>query len=391
MSNTVPSGSESIGARKNTAKSMTDFSVLHIIDNLMPGGTERQCLELVRGLSGTGVRNVVLCFRTGPLLEEFERAGVTIREIQQPSLRSGRFPFVLLRLARAVRDQRPHVVQTYGFYSNLPGLLAASLARVPARVSARRELGLYLRVSQRRADRVVGALAHRIVANSEAVRQQLIAQQRVDPRKVVVIRNGLDVQSWSRTDHTEGDQADVIVGMVARFREQKDHETFLRAAVEILKVIPYARFCLVGSGPLEGSVRNFAWRLGISAQVEFAGALAGEELRAAVRRFSVSILTSKDNEGLPNAVLESMAACRPVVATAVGGTPEIIEDGVSGFLVPPGDPMRIAERVGRLLKDPSLARKVGERGRQKVEREFTLERMVAQFRALYRDLLEQAG
>jgi glycosyltransferase involved in cell wall biosynthesis len=368
---------------------VTDFSVLHIIDSLEPGGTERQCLELARGLAGAGVRTAVLCFRTGPLLEEFEGAGVAISTVELASVRSGRLPARLLRLVRAIRAHRPDVVQTYGFYSNVPGILSASLARVPVRVSGRRELGQYLGAAQRRADRLVGRLAHRVAANSEAVRRHLIAHEGVPPGKVVVIRNGLDMQYWSGVDHGENDQRDAIVGMVARFREQKDHATFLDSAVEVLKIIPSARFCLVGSGPLEEPVREHARRLGIADRVEFAGALAGQDLRAAMTRFSVSVLTSKDNEGLPNVVLESMALGQPVVATAVGGTSEVVQDGVTGFLVAPGRPAQVAERIAALLKDPSLARTMGERGRQRIEREFTLDRMVAGFHGMYRELLER--
>jgi glycosyltransferase involved in cell wall biosynthesis len=123
--------------------------------------------------------------------------------------------------------------------------------------------------------------------------------------------------------------------------------------------------------------------------VEFKGLLQGESLRAVLRQFDVSVLTSKNNEGLPNAVLESMAAGCPVVATAVGGTPEVIEDGVTGFLVPPEDPTALTERVLFLLKEPSLARSMSRRGRQKIEREFTVERMVGEFQRLYQDLLHQ--
>jgi glycosyltransferase involved in cell wall biosynthesis len=179
------------------------------------------------------------------------------------------------------------------------------------------------------------------------------------------------------------------VGIVAHFRDQKDHPTFLRAAREILKGVPSARFQLVGSGVLEPAIRDLAVRLGIAARTEFFGQLDPDAVRAALARFHVSVLTSKNNEGLPNAVLESMAAGRPVVATAVGGIPEVIDDGVTGYLVPPQDPAAVAERVVALLNDPSLAARMGARGRQKVEREFTLAGMVARFHTLYRDSLAE--
>lgn len=364
------------------------FRVLHVIDSLSPGGTERQCVELVHGLSRLGVRNTVLYFRPGSLLAELESAGVAARAVPQASLRSAAGPFSLIGLARAIRRWAPDIVQTYGVNSNLRGLLSAFLARVPVRVAGRRELGKCLSPAQRRADRWAWRLAHRIVANSEAVRQQLIVEECVTPDKVVVVRNGLDLRQWSVAGDPADADGEAVVGMVAHFREDKDHATFLRAARRVLNVVPSARFCLIGSGPLESAVRECAHRLGITDRVEFRGRLEGEALRSAVGQFQVSVLASK-TEGLPNTVLESMAAGRPVVATAVGGTQELIEDGVTGFLVPPGDPAALAERVICLLKEPSLAASMGERGRQKVEREFTVERMAGQFQALYRELLRE--
>jgi glycosyltransferase involved in cell wall biosynthesis len=365
---------------------MQELRVLHVIDSLSPGGTEKQCLDLVRGLSSVGVENAVFYFKTGSLLAELTKLGIPVRTLPLGSFPSGWFPFRVIRLACAIRRCAPDVVQTYGFYSNLPGLLAALFAGVPVRIAGRRELGEYPPLAQRRGDRWVWRLSHRVIANSEAVRQRLIGHERVAPGKVVVIRNGIDLRHWPFPDHPMGGNGEAVVGMVAHFREEKDHATFLRAAREILEVVPSARFCLIGSGPLEAVIRECAHRLGITAQLEFLGRLGGQALQAAVRQFRVSVLTSK-SEGLPNVVLESMAAGRPVIATAVGGIPELIEDGVTGFLVPPEDPMSLAERIVCLLKEPSLARSMGERGRQKVEGEFTIERMVGQFHGLYRDLL----
>jgi len=240
------------------------------------------------------------------------------------------------------------------------------------------------------ADRWAWKLAHRVVVNSEAVREQVVSREGMRADRVVVIRNGLDLGEWRTADRgPNGGDGDVVVGMVAHFRKMKDHPTFLRAAREILSVVPSVRFHLVGSGTLEGTARDIAQRLGIAAHVDFLGGLEGEALRSAVRRFRVSVLSSKDNEGLPNAVLESMGAGLPVVATAVGGTPELIEDGSTGFLVPPGDAAALAERVVLLLKDPGLARAMGERGRQRVEGGFNMDRMADRFLGLYRDLLAE--
>jgi glycosyltransferase involved in cell wall biosynthesis len=360
--------------------------IVHVIDNLAPGGTERQCVELVRGLSRLGVRSAVFYFTPGPLLAELDAAAIPVRALEQASVRSVGFPARVAALAREIRRWAPDVVQTYGFHSNVRGLLAAFLSGVPVRIAGRREFAKCLSPGQRRADRWAWRLAHRIVANSEAVRRQLMNDEHVPAAKIMVIRNGLDLQPWLGISGPHDTEADPVVGMVAHFREDKDHLTFLRAAREVHERVPVARFCLVGSGPLQPAMREWAGRLGIADRVEFAGRLEAEALRAAVSRFRISVLASK-SEGLPNTVLESMAAGRPVVASAVGGTEELLADEVTGFLVPAEQPAILADRIVRLLKDPGLAERMGERARHTVEREFTADRMARQFGALYRELL----
>jgi glycosyltransferase involved in cell wall biosynthesis len=366
--------------------------VLHVIDSLEPGGTERQCVFLARGLVGLGVTNSVWYFREGGLLAELTAAGVGARRIAVGSYRSPSFAREVLAMAREIRRWSPDVVQSYGYYSNLPALAAGFLARVPARIASRRDLGVYLSAGQRRLERWGWALAHRLVANSESVRRQLTTDEGVPAAKVAVIKNGVDLTGWNPAFRERpGYATEPTVGMVAHFRHQKDHRTFLQAAAQIAAAVPSVRFCLVGSGVLETETRAFARELGIADRVEFAGELKGDALRSAVARFSVSVLTSKHNEGMPNAVIESMALGLPVVATGVGGTTELIEDGITGFLVPPAVPAAVADRTVTLLKDPALAQRLGAHARLKVERELAMPVMVRHFHDLYRGLLPRAG
>ncbi len=365
--------------------------VVHVIDNLSPGGTEKQCVALVRELARRDVENAVFYFRGGALLTELERCGVGARAFRVAGFRSPRFITVLTAMAWAMRRWRTDVVQSYGFYSNIPGLLSAYVAGVPVRIAGRRDLGDQTSSAQRRLDRWAWRFAQHVVVNADAIGRQLVAVDGVGPGKVVVIRNGVNLGAWPPAERGAAESGNAVVGMVAHFRPQKDHVTFLRAAREILRTAPGVRFWLVGCGPLEQATRDYARELGVASSVEFLGLLEGEALRAAVKGLGVSVLTSKNNEGLPNAVLESMAAGIPVVATAVGGAPEIVEDGVTGYLVPPETPTALADRVICLLKDPSRARRMGAAGRRKIEREFSIERMVDEFHGLYRARLQGQG
>jgi L-malate glycosyltransferase len=169
------------------------------------------------------------------------------------------------RHGRAVFPWRqPDVVQSYGFYSNLPAMMAAVLARVPVRIAGRRELGTSLTPAQRRVERAAWRLAHCIVANSDSVRRQIIVHARANPRKIVVIRNGLDLDAWTPYRTNGVAAAEPVVGMIAHLRREKDHTTFLQAAVSVRAVVPPVRFCLIGSGVLETATRAEAVELGIA-------------------------------------------------------------------------------------------------------------------------------
>lgn len=353
--------------------------VVHVLDTLHLGGTEAQAVTLVRALADRGVRNHVVYFRSGPLAARLEGGDVTIQRMElQGFLRPG-FPRLVLRLARALRAWRADVVQAYGFYANVPAVLAARLAAVPVIIASRRGFSTYLRPAQRRVERLACRLAHRTVVNAEALRAHLVTHEGARPDTVVLIPNCVT----ERGPLTPAQ--DPIVGMVANFRPPKDHATFLQAAARVVEMVPTAEFHLVGSGPDEASVRARADALGLHDRVHFLGALDPEAVWTALNRFAVAVLSSR-SEGMPNAVLEAMVAARPVVATAVGDVPALVRDGFTGVLVPPGDADALARAIGRILKDPALAADLGAAARRQALAAYGAGRMTDAFLDLYRAL-----
>jgi glycosyltransferase involved in cell wall biosynthesis len=236
-----------------------------------------------------------------------------------------------------------------------------------------------LRPAQRRVDALVRRLAHCTVVNAHAIRARLIEDEGARPDRIVVIPNCV-VERGPVTP-----AQDPIVGMVANLRPPKDHVTFLRAAVRVVELVPAAEFHLVGSGPTEASLQRVARRLGIASRVRFLGALEPDQVWTELNRFAVAVLSSW-SEGMPNAVLEAMVAGRPVVATAVGGVPELVLDGVTGCLVPPGDDVALAAAIGRIIKDPALAATMGAAGRRHVLTAHRPTRMADEFLRLYHRL-----
>ena len=356
--------------------------VVHVLDSLNLGGAEMQCVMLVRALAARGIESRLVHFRSGPLRSELDGSGVIAEPMALDGFLGRGLPRFVGRLARALLMWRADVVQTYSYYTNLPGLLGGRLAGVPVLVAGKRGEGIGLRPAQRFVDRLARRLAHATVVNTDALRAQLRAED--GDRRVAVIRNCVVARGAVTPSQ------DPVVGMVANFRPPKDHATFLRAAALVAERVPTAEFHLVGAGSHEACARQLVADLGLASRVRFLGALDPAGVWAAVNRFAVSVLSSL-SEGLPNVVLESMVAARPVVATAVGGVAEIVRDGVTGFVVPVRDPVALAEPIARLLKDPQSAACMGAAARAYALRAHGPDRMVDDVLELYRTLAADRG
>jgi glycosyltransferase involved in cell wall biosynthesis len=379
--------------------------VLFVIDSFYVGGTEKQCYELAAHLDRTRFDvGVVTLNASGPLRARFETLGCPLYEVPFTGsywrLQSFR---PLIRLARIMRTSGADLVQTFGFYSNVPGVAAARLAGVRGVIAGRRftlpddpALNHHISPAQDCVDRLLWRLADRVVVNATAIRDQLVARG-VDPAKVLVIHNGVDDRAATLAgggqDGGVGGATigDGTVGMVANFRPDKDHAMLLRAARDILQHRKGVRFLLAGSGPLEDRMREYARDLGVAEAVTFLGARYGAELYRMIAACSVMVLCSKGNEGLPNVLLEAMALGKPVVATTVGGTADVVQDGVTGFLVDRGDAKALTDKILFLLEHRQAAREMGAAGRTRIQQGFTIGRMTEQFEALYIRILDEKG
>jgi glycosyltransferase involved in cell wall biosynthesis len=249
---------------------------------------------------------------------------------------------------------------------------------------------------QRRVELLAFRFAHAVVVNAEAVKRQLM-KDGVPERKVAVVYNGLDPsrvrppEDFKRAEALAGfglpaDEGRRFVTLVANLRHAvKDHPTFLRAARRVRERVPEAAFVLAGEGELETPLRELASELGIADAVFFTGRCT--RVGALLAASDVCVLSSTA-EGFSNSILEYMAAGRAVVATDVGGAREAVVEGETGHLVPAGDDERMAARIVDLLRDPSRAHAMGERGRQRVEQQFSCAAQLARTEALYERLLE---
>ena len=366
-----------------------------MIDSFEQGGSERQALQLVRQLHESERCRVRLaCLQNkGSLQGEADRLGLgEIPEYPLTSFYDRNFVTQLRRLARFLKDNEIDVVHTHDFYTNIFGMTAAALARVPARVAYKGETDGFRTSAQKRLERGAFRLAHRVVANSNAVRGQLI-REGVPGEKVVQHYNGLDLKRVAiKSDATRNDILKMLdlpdrrlVTIVANLQHAvKDHPTFLRAAARVRSAIPAAAFVIAGEGKLMPGLRELVAGLSLKDDVFFIGRC---EKVAELLSVSELCALSSTAEGFSNSILEYMAAARPVVVTDVGGAREAVSEGESGYIVPAGDSEQMAKRIIELLRDPERAREMGERGRSVVEEKFSCEQHLANTLDLYFEML----
>lgn len=360
-------------------------------------GTQRFLVELLRRLDRRAFAPVVFSTRAdGELLPVIESLGVSVHEfgtgrtILSPATFSG-----LWGAARFLRRERVDVLCCMLGITTLFGPFVGRMAGVPVVVNAQRNLGYWLR--GRLKESVYGYVSRRMVdgilVNNTAARDELSTRFRVPPERVHETHGGVDVRSISdavpaesvrRELGLEGARVVVCVGKLSRV---KNHGLFLRAAALVAEGREDVVFLIVGDGPLRGELSTLAGRLGLSGRVRLAG--RREDVPALLKLTDVFVMPSS-SEGLPNAVMEAMAAGLPVVATRVGGIPELITDGESGRLVAPGDAEAMARAVGELLDDRDLAERMGRAGLETVREGYDIESAVGRFEDVLRELLGAA-
>ena len=371
------------------------ITLLKMLTNFHIGGTERQVANLALGIDPSLFDLHLACLRhSGELLEELEALRVPRPEFRIGSLYSPKTFWQAMRLARYVRRNLIQIVHSYGFYPNVFAVPAARLAGASIVVASIRDTGDALTPFQRRLQKMVCRLADCVLVNAEAIRERLIGEG-YDPGKIAVIRNGITLSRFAREQRGATLRQELglplsapLVIVFSRLNQLKGIQYFLEAAITLAEKFPDARFLVVGDGANRKELEEQAGRWGLGERTVFTGFRG--DIPELLSEAAVSVLPSL-SEGLSNSLLESMAAGVPVVATSVGGNPEVIEHGVTGLLVPPRDAAALAAATGRLLEDKDLAKSFGEAGRRRVAELFSVERSVRETEHLYQRLVGANG
>jgi glycosyltransferase involved in cell wall biosynthesis len=365
------------------------LTVAYVTNAQVRGGAEEHVLTLLRGLDRERFRPLLVCTpEAAARLEDDVPADV---ETVRLGLRRPRDVGPALRLWRLLRARRVDVLHAHQFYSSLFAAPVARLARVPVVVETphvREQWRQGWLKSRYVVDRLAGRFVDHYIAVSEANARYLIDEKRLPRAKVTVIANGCDVDRFDPTRRPPpglrgslGFGADdPVLLAIGRLEAQKGHAVLLDALAIVRRRFPGVRLVCLGEGSLHGALEAQAEAAGLQSAVRFVGFRAPVDDWLALADLTV---LSSFYEGLPLAAIESLAAGRAVVATAVDGTPEVVVHERTGLTVPPGDPVRLAEALCRALADAPWRQALGRAGRAWVRERFRQDRQVRQTEQFY--------
>lgn len=373
--------------------------VFHLVDSLNVGGTETQAVELALRMPTSAYSITLGCLLAqGPLLERLKGSTVRVEEFHpRGGLDSSGGFYEMLRLAAYLRRERFEVVHCHDLWSNLMGVPAARIARVPAVISSQRDLSHldWYRGTKRRVLRKIQGMSSVLLANATPIRDALVREDGFPPLKLRVIHNGVDISKFQRGGRDRerlfpGAGSGKLVVLVGNMHSDvKGHPWLIMAAPAVLKEFPETRFIFAGEGEARPTFERQVEALGISTAFRFLGCRT--DVPDILASCDIAVLPSKA-EGLPNAVLEYMAAGLPTIVSRVGGNPELVQDGVTGLLVPAEDSDALRDALLRLLHDPEMSARIAANGRRMATQDFSFERLVREVDELYSELLaKKAG
>jgi glycosyltransferase involved in cell wall biosynthesis/peptidoglycan/xylan/chitin deacetylase (PgdA/CDA1 family) len=349
-------------------------------------GGEKVLLDLTKGLMEKGHHLFVASPSYGPLTVFLKAAGVKVFVFP---MRKTYDLLAIFRLWKLLREYRIDVVHSHGLLVNTLSRIACYLANTPVSISTA-HVPLNLKSGKQAQnlleklmipyylilDNLTSLFNHKVIAVSHAVKRDLM-EQGIKPEKITVVQNGIDpnlLKGKKNNNDKELENKDsTIVGTITRLSPQKDLKTFLIMANLVIQEIPNVEFLVIGDGEQREELQTLTESLGLCNHVRFLG--YREDARDILKSFDIFALSSLW-EGLPIVILEAMAAEKPVVATAVDGVAEVVEHGKTGLLVEPEKPDLLAKSVIELIRNPNRAKGMGKRGRERLERYFSINRVI---------------
>ncbi|MFQ5901665.1 MAG: glycosyltransferase [Thermodesulfobacteriota bacterium] len=360
------------------------IKVLHIVEDLKIGGLERVVENIAMHLGPERFEVYVLCLtRGGEVAERLIENGRPVEILGINNYHSIRS---LLKVAGWIRGKKADIVHTHGYPAGVLGRLAAIIIRTPAIFHHVHSTYFDLNKRNHLIERFLSLFTNKIICCSKAVKRFIEETEGISIPKIEVIYNGvpepetLNSRAVNTLKKEMGIPQDVrVIGCVASLTPHKGHRFLLDA----FKKIDNACLLLIGDGPQRDDLERTVLELGIGKRVIFAGCKA--DVSPYMQIMDMIVLPSSEREGLGISLIEAMALSKPVVATNIGGVPEVVDDGITGILVKPGDSNTLSDAINRLLNSQDLMHSMGQNGRERYLKIFTQNRMLKGIEGLYGD------
>jgi glycosyltransferase involved in cell wall biosynthesis len=368
---------------------MKKVKVLHLITELSIGGAQSSLLRLIEHFDNPRFEFSVACFYNadGSVAAQIRKIGVPVFDLGMKN--KAQFS-ALANLYHLLKRERPFILHTWMFHANLPGRLFGRLTQTPVIISSERTMGQEGHF-RRRLNRLTVPLTDCVICVSQSVAD--FASQRIGlpVERLVVIPNGIDPNQFENLPAKEHlrryfnlPEKAFVIGAIGRPRPVKGYQFLLQALGALAPKFPDVLLLFVGNGPDRERLINQSQRMGLETSAIFwSDSTNIPRLLPSLNILAIPSLY----EGMPNVALEAMAAGLPVVATAVGGIPEVVLEGKTGFLVPPRDPEALARAIERIMQNPAQGIRMGQAGRQRVKEQFTIQETVRKVEQLYNTLL----
>lgn len=378
---------------------MKKIKIFYVIGTLGIGGAEKHILTLIQNLDKEKYEFSILCLtQSGPLECAAKAAGANVIPLGLNCDKGKFHPSSYINIVKTFykmysifRKEKPDIVHSYLFMAYIFGVLSARLAGVPITISSRRSLGVYKdkKPYMQPLENFVNRFTDYITVNSKAVMEDLLQREKnVKPEKLALIYNGVDIEKFQKKIDVDAEKKRLgipavarVIGVVANLIHYKGHKEIIKSIPEVVKSIPNAYFYFAGrDGGMLAELKQLAKDLNVENRIIFGGLF--EDTASLFPVFDIFLLASYE-EGFSNAILEGMAAGKPVIATNVGGNPEAVIDGKTGLLIPPHNPEAIAEAIIKILLNDALYKEMCRDALQHVSTNFPVSKMISEIDEFY--------
>ena len=367
------------------------LKILYLIESDDPGGAENVMLSLIEYFKEK-YPIYVGCFKKGWIYNELKKRKLNPQPI--PTNKGSYDIKLLYHLIKLIKKEKINLIHSHLFDTNFYSSLAAKIAGIPHISTEHGDIHHTSKKLDKKTlikAKTISHFSDKIVFVSKFTRDKFLKLSKVPKQKIAIIYNGIDLKEYEQPTDIQRKKAEIgiknsefVIGNVANLYPVKGQIYLLKAAKKIIKEFPNTKFLIIGRGELENELKKEAQKLGIASHIKFLG--FRNDVKELLKIMDVFVLCSL-SEGLPLSLIEAMASRVPVVCTNVGGIPEVINDRINGFLVPPTDPNALATKIINLLKDRTLANKLAYSSYEKIKQQFSLQFMLDKYAEIYSDLM----